>query len=139
MERNRFSVSVEMMDRAGAGLAVGDEKLGRERVGSADAEQSAARSGPVSGGLVGAMVQPTGEKIDLREPQPAPPPRSDDDDDDDRTQTKMTPQEDLRALRTALGVARCTGCTPGSNNWVIAGQHTASGRPLLSNDMHLLL
>jgi penicillin amidase len=26
---------------------------------------------------------------------------------------------------------------PGSNNWVISGQHTVSGRPLLSNDMHL--
>jgi penicillin G amidase len=26
---------------------------------------------------------------------------------------------------------------PGSNNWVISGQHTVSGKPLLSNDMHL--
>lgn len=26
---------------------------------------------------------------------------------------------------------------PGSNAWVVAGSHTASGRPLLSNDMHL--
>jgi penicillin amidase len=26
---------------------------------------------------------------------------------------------------------------PGSNNWVISGAHTASGRPLLANDMHL--
>jgi penicillin amidase len=26
---------------------------------------------------------------------------------------------------------------PGSNNWVISGAHTESGRPLLSNDMHL--
>ena len=31
------------------------------------------------------------------------------------------------------------GCVPGSNNWVISGQHTASGKPLLSNDMHLSL
>ena len=31
----------------------------------------------------------------------------------------------------------CPGCTPGSNNWVISGTHTASGKPLLSNDMHL--
>ncbi len=31
----------------------------------------------------------------------------------------------------------CRDCTPGSNNWVIAGKHTASGKPLLSNDMHL--
>jgi penicillin amidase len=28
---------------------------------------------------------------------------------------------------------------PGSNNWVVSGAHTASGRPLLSNDMHLRL
>src|SRR5204863_7815189 len=25
----------------------------------------------------------------------------------------------------------------GSNNWVVSGAHTVSGRPLLSNDMHL--
>ncbi len=28
---------------------------------------------------------------------------------------------------------------PGSNNWVVSGAHTVSGKPLLSNDMHLLL
>ena len=27
--------------------------------------------------------------------------------------------------------------SPGSNNWVVSGARTASGRPLLSNDMHL--
>jgi len=26
---------------------------------------------------------------------------------------------------------------PGSNNWAVSGAHTASGKPLLSNDMHL--
>src|ERR1035441_3846550 len=26
---------------------------------------------------------------------------------------------------------------PGSNAWPMAGSHTASGKPLLSNDMHL--
>jgi penicillin amidase len=26
---------------------------------------------------------------------------------------------------------------PGSNNWVVSGEHTATGKPLLSNDMHL--
>ena len=26
---------------------------------------------------------------------------------------------------------------PGSNNWVVSGTHTVSGKPLLSNDMHL--
>jgi len=25
----------------------------------------------------------------------------------------------------------------GSNNWVVSGAHTVTGKPLLSNDMHL--
>ena len=45
----------------------------------------------------------------------------------------------LRGLRTLLGLPDCAGCSPGSNNWVISGKHTASGKPLLSNDMHLSL
>jgi penicillin amidase len=31
----------------------------------------------------------------------------------------------------------CAACFPGSNDWVVSGAHTASGKPLLSNDMHL--
>jgi penicillin G amidase len=44
---------------------------------------------------------------------------------------------DLTSLRSLLGLPTCAGCVAGSNNWVISGEHTASGRPLLSNDMHL--
>ena len=47
--------------------------------------------------------------------------------------------EDISSLRALLGLPACAGCAPGSNNWVIAGRHTASGKPLLSNDMHLTL
>ncbi|HEY1159244.1 MAG TPA: penicillin acylase family protein [Terracidiphilus sp.] len=47
--------------------------------------------------------------------------------------------EDPLALRALLGLPACAGCAPGSNNWVVAGKHTASGKPLLSNDMHLPL
>ena len=47
--------------------------------------------------------------------------------------------EDLRSLHALLGLSTCEGCTLGSNNWVIAGSHTASGKPMLSNDMHLSL
>ncbi len=46
---------------------------------------------------------------------------------------------DLQHLRAVLGRPDCDGCAPGSNNWVISGKHTASGKPLLSNDMHLQL
>ncbi len=96
---------------------------------------------------------PTGIKVDLSEPQPQPPStkKSDDDDDDDEnTETRAVPgsapispalnaPEGTRALRSLLGHPDCDGCAPGSNNWVVAGSHTASGKPLLSNDMHLTL
>src|SRR4029077_10937940 len=26
---------------------------------------------------------------------------------------------------------------PGSNNWVVSGMHTVTGKPMLSNDMHM--
>ena len=31
----------------------------------------------------------------------------------------------------------CSACIAGSNNWTVSGAHTATGKPLLSNDMHL--
>ncbi|HEY6350267.1 MAG TPA: penicillin acylase family protein [Candidatus Angelobacter sp.] len=31
----------------------------------------------------------------------------------------------------------CEACIPGSNNWVVSGAHSTTGKPLLSNDMHL--
>ncbi len=49
------------------------------------------------------------------------------------------PHEDFAALRATLGLPACSNCTPGSNNWVVSGAHTASGKPLLANDMHLPL
>jgi penicillin amidase len=107
---------------------------------------------------------PTGEKLDMSQPQPAPAKHaSDDDDEDDSSQAKGREKgegrrelsaearekrseisadelalaaEDLRGLREA-GVGGCLECAYGSNNWVVAGSHTASGKPLLSNDMHL--
>jgi penicillin amidase len=99
---------------------------------------------------------PTGIQLDLSQPHPQPPsPPAEDDEDDDRSQALVLPQkhstvsllnepspaaaEDLAALRAALGLPACQGCAPGSNNWVVAGRHTASGKPLLSNDMHLAL
>jgi len=80
---------------------------------------------------------PTTAVADMTQPRPAPP--SDDDDDNDQTTAQTTGgiADDLIRLRHALGEPSCTGCTPGSNNWVISGKHTASGKPLLANDMHL--
>jgi penicillin G amidase len=93
---------------------------------------------------------PTGIRVDLSEPQPAPPAakKSDDDDDDENTEVRAAPAtaatspasaaaEDASGLMALLGQPTCDGCVAGSNNWVVAGSHTASGKPLLSNDMHL--
>lgn len=84
---------------------------------------------------------PSGELIDLSQPQPVPP-ASDGDDDEDRTETHLAPQLtaplNLAQLRADLGRSP-SDVAFGSNNWVIDGRHTASGRPLLSNDMHLSL
>jgi penicillin amidase len=43
-----------------------------------------------------------------------------------------TTLSDLRALPDDFAAMQ-----PGSNNWVVSGTHTATGKPLLSNDMHL--
>jgi penicillin amidase len=95
---------------------------------------------------------PTGIKVDLSEPQPLPTPskEGDEDDDDEDTETRAVPgsapispalaaPENTHAPMALLGLPDCDGCAPGSNNWVVAGSHTASGKPLLSNDMHLTL
>ncbi len=83
---------------------------------------------------------PTGIRIDLSQPHPElTQPTDEDDEDTDRSQIEPAPHEDLRALQALLGLPSCDGCAAGSNNWVIAGGHTASGKPLLSNDMHLPL
>jgi penicillin G amidase len=90
---------------------------------------------------------PTGQVIDWSQPHPAPS-GTKDDEDDDRTQasvagathelmTGLAEEQMPAGLRSLLGLPACDGCAPGSNNWVIAGSHTASGKPLLSNDMHL--
>ena len=39
----------------------------------------------------------------------------------------------------AAGAAGPREATKGSNNWVVSGAHTASGKPLLANDPHLTL
>lgn len=79
----------------------------------------------------------------------------DDDDDDD-----MTPDTVLKASRSGTKVREFVDLTSalapsvlawiegsqadirrslGSNNWVVSGDHTATGKPLLANDTHLEL
>jgi penicillin amidase len=53
-----------------------------------------------------------------------------------RTQQRF-PSVSSPASWPALQHDACESCIPGSNNWVVSGAHTVSGKPLLSNDMHL--
>lgn len=82
---------------------------------------------------------PTGEL--LSPSQPAPQPAKSDDDDDERTVARTLPAPDLHMIDYLVSVSAragsCSDCRPGSNSWVISGAHTASGKSLLSNDMHL--
>lgn len=61
----------------------------------------------------------------------------------DKTQSRLklpsnsARPEDLLALTTALASSACEACRAGSNNWAVSGTHSASGKPLVSNDMHL--
>ena len=104
------------------------DKLSRERI--------EARLGPT----LAAELYPTGSwrdhpptvaPPDLTAPQPMIP-----DVPLDETQTSL---HDLLHLRELTQGTRdiCRECIPGSNEWAISGAHTASGKPLLSNDMHL--
>ena len=100
---------------------------------------------------------PTGERNDP--PQPKAQPSASADDDDERTVAESSSSVDSQRpdapsmrgfvangwdskIRDVLALSSivegtCRDCIPGSNSWVISGAHTASGKPLLSNDMHL--
>ena len=65
---------------------------------------------------------PVGEQPDLTKPtEPIP----------------DVPLDESQSIsRRAMG-DECRECVPGSNNWVLSGMHSTTGKPLLANDMHL--
>jgi len=77
---------------------------------------------------------PTVIREDLAEPQGNSGDSDDEDDEDDSgsdnsvTQTFSMPTQGLPPEPLPVN---------GSNNWVVSGAHTVTGKPLLSNDMHL--
>jgi penicillin amidase len=81
---------------------------------------------------------PTETPVDLTTPQKDIP-----DVPLDESQTKLnkpslsSSPQDLLALQQTLRNPVCDGCFAGSNDWVVSGAHTATGKPLLANDMHL--
>ncbi len=50
----------------------------------------------------------------------------------DPSQTRLLPVHGLLDLGRP-----CSECFPGSNEWAVSGAHTADGKPMLANDMHL--
>ena len=79
---------------------------------------------------------PTVMREDLNEPDVnAGDSDDDDDDDDDSPDNSVTQQKFPSSPPEGLP----SGDLPvnGSNNWVVSGAHTVTGKPLLSNDMHL--
>ena len=75
---------------------------------------------------------PTG----VREPIVKPSNDEEDDDEDDGPTNSVT-----QNFPAVLPLTQEDNIEPsllaGSNNWVVSGSHTVSGKPLLSNDMHL--
>ncbi len=59
---------------------------------------------------------------------------SDDDDDDAGPDTSVTQQ---RGAAAEIWAQHAPEAVNGSNDWVVSGAHTVTGKPLLSNDMHL--
>jgi penicillin G amidase len=59
----------------------------------------------------------------------------DDDDDDDSGPDDSVTQQ--RSAGTEIWAQRAPEAVNGSNDWVISGAHTVTGKPLLANDMHL--
>src|SRR5207244_4135060 len=59
---------------------------------------------------------------------------TDDDEDDDGPDSNIAGRTPLPVLTATTPRATLV---PGSNNWVVSGAHTVTGRPMLSNDMHL--
>jgi penicillin amidase len=56
----------------------------------------------------------------------------------DSSVTRLRPRQEVPALSSLLEMFFDERpLVLGSNNWVVSGAHTVSGKPLLSNDMHL--
>jgi penicillin G amidase len=75
---------------------------------------------------------PTVMREDLNDEEK--PADSNDDDDDDGPDNAVTQQT---GAGSAIWAQRAPEAVNGSNDWVVSGAHTVTGKPLLSNDMHL--
>jgi penicillin G amidase len=110
-------------------------KLSREAIASHLSPELVADLYPVGSWRDHPPEQPT---VDLTAPQELPDiPLDESQSRLDRPQPPSASPQDLLTLARNLGPI-CDGCFAGSNNWAVSGAHTATGKPLLSNDMHLV-
>jgi len=77
---------------------------------------------------------PTVMREDVNAPEKAPSDSEEDDDEDEGPDNSVTEQ---RAQPISVDLPAPDPGVNGSNNWVVSGAHTTTGKPLLSNDMHL--
>jgi penicillin G amidase len=79
---------------------------------------------------------PTVMREDLSQPQGNTSDSDDEDDDDDDSGPDSSVTQALPSP-AAADLPLEPAPVNGSNNWVVSGAHTVTGKPLLSNDMHL--
>jgi penicillin amidase len=77
---------------------------------------------------------PTVMREDLNDQENQGDSDDDDDGDDSGPDTSVTQQ---RSTASEIWAQHAPEAVNGSNDWVISGTHTVTGKPLLSNDMHL--
>jgi len=78
---------------------------------------------------------PTVMREDLNDEQNQGDSNSDDEDDEDDGPDNAVTQHKTRGLE--IWTQHTPEAVNGSNDWVVSGTHTVTGKPLLSNDMHL--
>ena len=79
---------------------------------------------------------PTVMREDLSD-QPKPSNTDDQDDEDDDEDSGPDNAVTQRDSALDIWAQHAPEATNGSNDWVVSGAHTVTGKPLLSNDMHL--
>jgi penicillin amidase len=80
---------------------------------------------------------PTVMREDLNDQDTQSDSDDEDDDDDAGPDNSVTQQKGAAEILAQRAFEHSREAVNGSNDWVVSGAHTVTGKPLLSNDMHL--
>jgi penicillin amidase len=80
---------------------------------------------------------PTVMREDLNDQDTQSDSDDEDDDDDAGPDNSVTQQKGAAEILALRAFEHSREAVNGSNDWVVSGAHTVTGKPLLSNDMHL--